>query len=318
MKQTDYFSLKFSGDNLLFLDQTKLPFVEEYVNTDDYNRIALGIERLEMRGAPAIGIAAAYALALSTKKIIPAKLDEAFQAAVTRLARTRPTAVNLFYAIDQIKSAYNSVTDKTKTYEILLKKAEEIHLDDIEKCKRIGENGLKIFKKKSNILTHCNTGKLATGGDGTAFNVIKTGFQKDLVNFVYADETRPLLQGARLTAFELERSGIPFALQSDSSAAALMKQGKVDFVVVGADRIVLNGDTANKIGTYGLAIMAYHHDIPFYVAAPSTTIDKAVLTGDEIQIEIRGKEELLHLNGEKIAPDNYETLLRHLMLLLLI
>ena len=190
-------------------------------------------------------------------------------------------------------------------YEILLNKAKEIHQDDIYKCKKIGENGLKIFKAKSTVLTHCNTGKLATAGEGTAFNVIKTGFENNLVKFVYADETRPLLQGSRLTAFELERSGIPFAIQSDSSAAVLIQQKKIDFVITGADRIALNGDTANKIGTYNLAVLCYHHNIPFYIAAPTTTIDKKLISGEDIKIEIRNKNELLKINGNNITPENY-------------
>ncbi|MGE5805952.1 MAG: S-methyl-5-thioribose-1-phosphate isomerase, partial [Ignavibacteria bacterium] len=159
----------------------------------------------------------------------------------------------------------------------------------------------------SAVLTHCNTGKLATGGDGTAFNVIKQGFEKGLVSFVYADETRPLLQGSRLTAFELGKNGIPFALQSDSSAAVLMQQNKIDLVIVGADRIALNGDTANKIGTYSLAVLCNFHNIPFYVAAPTTTIDRTILTGNDIKIEIRGKNELLGINGIPVTSSDYET-----------
>jgi methylthioribose-1-phosphate isomerase len=192
-------------------------------------------------------------------------------------------------------------------YASLLEKAKQIHSEDKEKCKKIGENGLRIYRKKSKILTHCNTGKLATGGDGTAFNVIKKGFEKNLVEFVYADETRPLLQGSRLTAFELEHSGIPFAIETDSMAASLMKHGNVDFVVVGADRIALNGDTANKIGTLTLAILSEYYSIPFYVAAPTTTIDRTIISGDEIQIEQRRKDEILKINGVQIAPEKYET-----------
>ncbi len=190
-------------------------------------------------------------------------------------------------------------------YKLLSDKAAEIHNDDIEKCRRIGLNGLKIFKKRSSIITHCNTGRLATGGDGTAFNIIKTGYEHDLVELVYADETRPLLQGSRLTAYELDKSGIPFQLLPDSAAAALLKSGKIDLAVTGADRIALNGDTANKIGTYNLAVICYHHDIPFYVAAPTTTIDRTILTGDEIIIEMRDKKELFEVNGNSVVPLKY-------------
>ncbi len=304
--KTDYFSLDFINGKFVFLDQTKLPLNEIYIETESYERIAEAIERLEVRGAPLIGISAAYALALSIKDVKRENTKNSFITAVERLARTRPTAVNLFYAIDEMKKVFEMNKEAENIYEILLNHAKEIHNDDIEKCKKIGENGLRIFKHKSTILTHCNTGKLATGGDGTAFNVIKTGFGKDLVEFVYADETRPLLQGLRLTSFELEKNGIPFKIQSDSSAATLMQQGKIDFVIVGADRIALNGDTANKIGTYNLAISANFHNVPFYVAAPSTTIDKKTLIGADIKIEFRNKNELLKVNDQEIAPDDYD------------
>jgi methylthioribose-1-phosphate isomerase len=306
MKNSDYFSAKFENEKFIFLDQTKLPLEEVYVRTNDYERIALAIERLEVRGAPLIGIAAAYAIALAFKKPVDGNNDTAFNAAYDRLARTRPTAVNLFSALDLMKSVYQSQKNAGNIYNDLLTKAIQIHNEDIEHCRKIGENGLRIFQKKSNVLTHCNTGKLATGGEGTAFSVIKTGFEKGLVNHVYADETRPLFQGLRLTAFELEHSGIPFSVLSDSSAASLMKDHKVDLVITGADRIALNGDSANKIGTYNLAVLCNFHDIPFYIAAPSTTIDRTILTGDEIKIEFRNKNELLNISGHPIAPDHYE------------
>ncbi len=308
MNKKEYFSIDFRGDNLIFLDQTKIPLKEEYVTTDSYERIAEAIEKLEIRGAPLIGIAAAYALSLAFKNFKNSSAEEIFQKAYQRILKTRPTAVNLFFALDEIKKVFDqNKKNPENLYQELLSRAKEIHIDDAEKCRRIGENGLTIYKKKSKILTHCNTGKLATGGEGTAFNVIKKGFENNLVEFVYADETRPLLQGLRLTAFELEHSGIPFSIQTDSMAASLMKQGLVDFVIVGADRIALNGDTANKIGTYNLAILCSYHDIPFYVAAPGTTIDRKLISGDEINIELRSKEEILKINGIRIAPENYET-----------
>jgi methylthioribose-1-phosphate isomerase len=307
MKKNSYFSLDFINDKFVFLDQTKLPLREQYIETTDYERIAAAIDRLEIRGAPAIGIAAAYAAALSIRDVEKNKREEEFLKAFKRLTRTRPTAVNLFYALDRIKKAYEQFKDDADLNKLLLREAKQIHNEDIEKCRRIGENGLNIFKKKSTILTHCNTGKLATGGDGTAFNVIKTGYERGLVNFVYADETRPLFQGSRLTAFEMEKNGIPFALQSESAAAVLMQQKKIDFVIVGADRIALNGDTANKVGTYTLAVLCNFHDIPFYVAAPTTTIDKSITTGNEIKIEFRKKDELLGINGSLITRIDYET-----------
>jgi methylthioribose-1-phosphate isomerase len=304
MKQTDYFSIKFENGFLEFLDQTKLPLQENYIKTDDYERIAEAIEKLEIRGAPLIGVAAAYALALAFKKDENFS-PELFNKVYERLASTRPTAVNLFYALDELKTAYTNNQSPTDIYNVLLKRAKEIHKKDIEYCARIGKNGLAIFKTKSNVLTHCNTGRLATAGDGTAFNVIKTAFQNGLVSYVYADETRPLLQGSRLTAFELDKSGIPFSIQTDSSAAVLMQQKKINLVITGADRIALNGDSANKIGTYTLAVLAYQHDIPFYIAAPTTTIDRKIASGNEIKIEQRNKAELFKLNDIPITNDNY-------------
>jgi len=313
MKQTEYFSLKFVDDKLIFLDQTKLPLKEIYVETDSYERIAEAIERLEIRGAPLIGIAAAYALALSVKNQSPSKspqrgdLNEItliFNTACQRLLLTRPTAVNLFWAVEEMKKVFEQKNNSNDIYQILAKKAIEIHKKDEEYCERIGRKGLTLFKQKSNVLTHCNTGKLATGGIGTAFGIIKTAFENGLINHVFADETRPLFQGLRLTAFELEKNGIPFSLQTDSSAAELMKQGKVDLVITGADRIALNGDSANKIGTYNLAIIANYHNIPFYIAAPSTTIDKKISTGEEIKIEYRNKNELIYSEDHPITLEN--------------
>ena len=302
MNKTDYFSLKFEDDMLVFLDQTKLPFKEEYVKTDDYNRIAEAIEKLEVRGAPAIGITAAYGIALAVKGLNGNAAAEAFRTAYKRLERTRPTAVNLFMALELMQQVFDKNDSADDLYKTLVSKALELHKDDIEKCRKIGEYGLNIFLKKSSIITHCNTGKLATGGDGTAFNVIKTGFEKGLVNYVYADETRPLLQGLRLTAFELEKNGIPFSVLNDSASASLLRTGKVDFAIVGADRIALNGDTANKIGTYNLAVNCFYHEVPFYVAAPTTTIDRKIASGDEIIIEFRNKNEISSPNGIELSP----------------
>ena len=301
-----YFSIKFSNGKLIFLDQTKLPLEEVYVETDDYNRIASAIERLEMRGAPLIGVAACYGLALSLKNSDRKSFEESFYKAYDRLSRTRPTAVNLFTALRQVKEVFEQNKDSEDIYEIVLTKAKDFHQEDIDKCKSIGDKGSKIFRKKSNVLTHCNTGKLATAGDGTAFSVIKNGYERGLVEHVFADETRPLLQGLRLTSYELERSGIPFSLQSDSSAAVLMQKGKIDLVITGADRIALNGDSANKIGTYNLAVLCNFHNIPFYIAAPTTTIDRNIASGLEIEIEFRYPDELLSIDGHRIAPEHYK------------
>lgn len=306
MKNSEYFSFRFIRDKIIFIDQTKLPFEQVYIETDSYERIAEAIEKLEVRGAPAIGVISAYALALSLKNSVKENFMQDFEAAYQRLTRTRPTAVNLFSALSQMKKVFDKIRNSEIAYEVLKKKAFELHSDDIDKCNRIGRNGLAVFRKKSNVLTHCNTGKLATAGDGTAFNIIKMAHEKGLVEHVHVNETRPLYQGSRLTAFELEQNGIPFSIQTDSMAAFLMKENKVDLVIVGADRIALNGDTANKIGTYNLAIICNYHDIPFYVAAPTTTFDRKLLTGDDITIEHRKKSEVLDCKSINIASDSYE------------
>jgi methylthioribose-1-phosphate isomerase len=298
-------AIEFNEDKLHIIDQTKLPLLEEYIITDDFERVALAIERLEVRGAPAIGIAAAYGLSLSVKNA-KSNLQQIFMNAFERLKRTRPTAINLFYALDEMKKVFNEHRTDENIYKILIKKAIEIHNNDIEMCDLIGKNGLKVFAKKSRVLTHCNTGALATGGDGTALNIIKHAFEQGLVELVYVDETRPLLQGSRLTAWELEKAGIPFVINTDSSAAMLMKEGEVDLVITGADRIVLNGDTANKIGTYNLAVLCKHHNIPFYVAAPSTSIDEKSQTGNEIKIELRNRKELFEIQDTKITSTDYD------------
>ncbi|OGU62689.1 MAG: S-methyl-5-thioribose-1-phosphate isomerase [Ignavibacteria bacterium RBG_13_36_8] len=298
-------SIQFKNDKLILLDQTKLPLIEEYIETDDYERIATAIERLEIRGAPAIGVTAAYALALSVKakNNNPEKM---ISEAYNRLASTRPTAVNLFWALDEMKRVFEENQSSPELYAILIKKAKNLHQDDIDKCLAIGKNGLEIFNKQSVVLTHCNTGQLATGGNGTAFHVIQNAFSKGMIKHVFADETRPLLQGSRLTAFELDKAGIPFSIITDSTAAFLMKQNKIDLVIVGADRIAGNGDTANKIGTYNLAVLCKYHGLPFYIAAPTTTIDSKCKTGEEIKIELRDKTEVTKIHGVQITCDEYD------------
>ncbi|MCJ7552495.1 MAG: S-methyl-5-thioribose-1-phosphate isomerase [Ignavibacteriaceae bacterium] len=305
MKANSYYNLKFESGKLIYIDQTVLPLQENYISTDSYVRIAEGIERLELRGAPLIGIAAAYALALSLKNSQDFKND--FEQAYKRLVSTRPTAVNLFYALERIKSKFELIQDLNNSFEILLAEAKLIHKQEDEYSDRIAHNGLRIFQKKSNVLTHCNTGALAAGGFGTAFAIIKHAFDNNLISHVFADETRPLLQGLRLTSFELDKNEIPFSINTDSSAAVLMQQGKVDLVITGADRIALNGDSANKIGTYNLAILCNYHNIPFYIAAPSTTIDRNIANGSEIQIEYRSGKELTEVKGIKVAPEHYST-----------
>ncbi|MCR4417381.1 MAG: S-methyl-5-thioribose-1-phosphate isomerase [Ignavibacteria bacterium] len=295
---TDFYSLKFENDSLIFIDQTKLPDEENYISTSDYNRIAEAIEKLEIRGAPLIGIAALYGLALAVKN---SKSD--FEKAFDRLRLTRPTAVNLFTALNKAREFFYSSVDN-QNYQSLLNFAREFHKKDFEYCNLIAKNGFDFisnsFNRKVRILTHCNTGSLATGGIGTAFGVILELSRNNLVEIVYACEARPLLQGLRLTSFELKKHNINYKIITDSTAAYLMQKQLIDFVIVGADRIAANGDTANKIGTYSLAVNAKFHSIPFYVAAPSTSIDAQISSGEEIIVEERNPDELLTFVNKKI------------------
>jgi methylthioribose-1-phosphate isomerase len=298
-------TVEFKQDKLHILNQTKLPLIEEFIVTDDYNRIAEAIEILEVRGAPAIGVAAAYALALSLKNANDSNIN-IFENAYHRLHSTRPTAVNLFYGLNEIKKIFKEHKNSADLYDKLITRAKEIHEEDKRMCNSIAENGLQVFKKKSRVLTHCNAGALATGGNGTALNVIRHAFENGMVEFVHVDETRPLLQGSRLTAWELNKYKIPFAINTDSTAAVLMKEKKVDLVVVGADRIAVNGDAANKIGTYNLAVLCKYHNIPFYIAAPTSTIDKKCSQGENIKIELRDKKELTRFGDAQITSDEYD------------
>lgn len=298
-------AIEYKDEKLHIINQTLLPLQVDYIITDDYNRVAEAIEKLEVRGAPAIGIAVAFALALSVKSST-SQIKENFYKAYERLFITRPTAVNLFYALNEIRKTFELNFGNEKLFSIMIQRAMEIHNDDIKMCDEIALNGLSIFKKPSTVLTHCNTGSLATGGDGTALNVIKYGYEKGLVELVYVDETRPLLQGSRLTAWELEQCKIPFKIITDSTAAVLMKEKKVDLVITGADRIANNGDAANKIGTYNLAVLCNFHGIPFYIAAPSTTIDPSSNSASDIKIELRDKRELLEIRGNPITKNYYD------------
>ncbi|MCZ7604289.1 MAG: S-methyl-5-thioribose-1-phosphate isomerase [Melioribacteraceae bacterium] len=301
----DFKTIDFKNDKLILIDQTKLPLEEVYIETDDYNRIAESIEKLEVRGAPAIGVAAAYAVALSFKNQVENN-DLHFQKVYERLRQTRPTAVNLFWSLDKMKNVFNSVKFSRYIYIELLSEAKSIHQDDIEKCEKMAANGLEIFDSPKTVLTHCNAGQLATGGGGTALYVIINAFRKGLVKFVYADETRPLLQGSRLTAFELEKAKVPFKINTDSTAAMLMSQKKIDMVITGADRIAANGDAANKIGTYNLAVLCSYHKIPFYIVAPTSTIDTSLKSGKDIIIEERSKTEISKIKDVQITKDKYE------------
>ncbi|WP_428236266.1 S-methyl-5-thioribose-1-phosphate isomerase [Gracilimonas sp.] len=305
--QQNYQSITWQDDHLVILDQTQLPLREIYSDVNTIGQVWDAIKKLKVRGAPAIGIAGAYGLYLGVRDL-ESKNFTSFNVELNRwieyLKSSRPTAVNLSWALERINQTVYANKDKDleEIKEIILKTAKTIHDEDKRVCKKIGENGAELVEKGWNILTHCNTGGLATGAYGTALSVILHADDDDKDIHVWVDETRPLLQGARLTAWELKQAEIPFHMITDSMAGSLMKQGKVDMVVVGADRVTANGDTANKIGTYSLAVLAKENEIPFYVALPLSTFDLETETGDEIEIEEREPEEVTHLAKTPITP----------------
>ncbi|MGI5900924.1 MAG: S-methyl-5-thioribose-1-phosphate isomerase [Desulfitobacteriia bacterium] len=300
-------ALQWQDDHLLLLNQTKLPFEEQYRKASSFLEVAEAIKNMEVRGAPAIGAAAAYGFALGALKYEGEKeqfLDYMKDVRST-LEDTRPTAVNLSWALrkmeDKLRENYEEDLQDIK--EILIAEANAIADDDRRMNRLIGEYGNTVVPEKANILTHCNTGSLATVEYGTALGVVRAAFEAEKKIHVYVDETRPFLQGARLTVWELMREGIPHTLITDSTAGYLMQQGKIDVVIVGADRIAMNGDTANKIGTYSLAVLASVHEIPFYVAAPSTTIDLKISGGDEIPVEERDGTEVRMFKDSRVVPE---------------
>ncbi len=292
------------------LDQTRLPLVEEYVRLESVEAVAEAIERLVVRGAPLIGVSAAYGMALSAH-VNRGRADylEAVRQDRARLQRTRPTAVNLFWALDrallEIESAYRA-EGADAAAKTALALAERMKREDVEINRRMGAFGEKLIADGDGILTHCNAGALATAGHGTALGVIRSAAEAGKRVHVYADETRPLLQGARLTAWELQKDGIPVTIQSDGMAAVLMASGRIRKVIVGADRIARNGDTANKVGTYGVAVLAKAHGIPFYVAAPRSTIDISIESGVSIPIEMRDPCEMRFFQGIASAPGDVD------------
>ncbi len=292
------------------LDQTRLPLVEEYVRLESVEAVAEAIERLVVRGAPLIGVSAAYGMALSAH-VNRGRADylEAVRQDRARLQRTRPTAVNLFWALDrallEIESAYRA-EGADAAAKTALALAERMKREDVEINRRMGAFGEKLIADGDGILAHCNAGALATAGHGTALGVIRSAAEAGKRVHVYADETRPLLQGARLTAWELQKDGIPVTIQSDGMAAVLMASGRIRKVIVGADRIARNGDTANKVGTYGVAVLAKAHGIPFYVAAPRSTIDISIGSGASIPIEMRDPCEMRFFQGIASAPGDVD------------
>jgi methylthioribose-1-phosphate isomerase len=292
------------------IDQRKLPAEEVYVRCKTAAEVARAIKTMVIRGAPAIGVAAAMGIALGMRKSTATgtqKFAAEFYKMCEMMAATRPTAVNLFWAIERMKRAFAAAAaagesvDQIK--ERLEREAQAIHDEDIASCRAMGAFGAAVVPPEARILTHCNAGALATAGYGTALGVIRGAVEAGKRVAVFADETRPFLQGARLTAWELVRDGIPTTVITDNMSGALMRQGKVDLVVVGADRIAANGDTANKIGTYGVAVLAREHKIPFYVAAPLSTIDLDTPDGSRIPIEERSAKEVTHVAGAQLAPE---------------
>lgn len=298
---------------LRLLDQTRLPGETAYLDCRTVQEVWQAIRRLSVRGAPAIGVAAGYACVLAVQRV-PGDLESALAKAVDYLATSRPTAVNLFWALERMRRV------RPVSAAVLLAEARAIHAEDAAMCRRIGEYALPLLRKAMGgntpkvsagdlpgVLTHCNAGALATGGIGTATAPMYLGAEQGLKFKVYADETRPLLQGARLTAYELMAAGIDVTLICDNMAAVVMREGRVRMVITGADRIAANGDSANKIGTYNLAVLARHHGLPFYIAAPSSTFDLAMADGSQIPIELRAAEEITQGFGRRTAPVGVRT-----------
>lgn len=283
---------------LCILDQRLLPGEERYLRCATVEAVAEAIRTLAVRGAPLIGIAAAYGMAVAVGS---ARDHAKLEAARVLLASTRPTAVNLFWALDRCRRIIDELP-MARVGEALLREARAIHAEDAASCAAIAQAGAALLPAGARILTHCNAGALATGGIGTALGVIRAAHSAGKVELVWVDETRPLLQGARLTAWELAHDGIPYRLICDNMAASAMASGQIDAVVVGADRIARNGDFANKIGTYGVAVLAQAHDIPFYVAAPWSTIDAAIEDGGQIPVEFRDEGEVCAPAGVRMAP----------------
>ena len=303
-------TIEWTDEGVRMIDQRKLPMVEEYPVFKNYRDIAGAIRSMVVRGAPAIGVAAAMGIALGVRDSRAgnmSELREEFTEITEILASTRPTAVNLFWAIERMKRRFKEIatdsSDKRVIADRLIHEALAIQAEDIEGNKRIGRFGQELLPNSGTILTHCNAGALATAGYGTALGVIRAAIENGKRLHVLADETRPFLQGARLTAWELWKDDIDVRVISDNMAGSFMRQGLIDAVIVGADRIAANGDVANKIGTYSLAVLARQHEIPFYVAAPLSTLDLGIPDGSSIPIEQRDPAEVTHIGGVRVVPD---------------
>ncbi|HBR17814.1 MAG TPA: S-methyl-5-thioribose-1-phosphate isomerase [Deltaproteobacteria bacterium] len=308
MERSDMFkTIEWKNNNVVMIDQRLLPNEEVYRTYTDFLEVAEAIKEMVVRGAPAIGVAAAMGIALGASDIKAKERKgfvKAFEHICKIMASTRPTAVNLFWAIGRMKRIVkeNPRLSANELKQRLVQEAKTIHKEDIEINRQMGRFGSKLIKNKSTILTHCNAGALATAGYGTALGVIRAAVEEGKKIKVFADETRPFLQGSRLTAWELMKDGIDTTLITDNMSGYMMKKGLIDAVIVGADRIAANGDVANKIGTYSVAVLAKEHEIPFYVAAPISTIDLKIKHGDKIPIEERNRREVTHIKGISIAP----------------
>jgi methylthioribose-1-phosphate isomerase len=301
-------TLEWTDSGVVFIDQTKLPTEEVYVTCKTHQQVADVIRNMVVRGAPAIGVAAAMGIALGVKNSKAengAELKKDFDQICEAIRRTRPTAVNLFWAIRRMQEKFEilRVRPLAQIKEELIAEAQRMHAEDIAANQAMGRHGATLMPDTGGVLTHCNAGALATAGYGTALGVIRAAVEQGKKIHVYADETRPFLQGSRLTAWELMKDGIPTTVISDNMAGAMMKQGKIGAIVVGADRIAANGDVANKIGTYTVAVLAKEHGIPFYVAAPISTVDLETPDGSKIPIEQRDAKEVTHIAGKQMVPD---------------
>jgi methylthioribose-1-phosphate isomerase len=303
LKQTTFETIEWTPDGVVMIDQTKLPNETVFVTCHDYIEVADAIRNMIIRGAPAIGVAAAMGVALGA--LHSNDLSRDMPVICDTLAKTRPTAVNLFWAIDRMKQLFASIQDRDikEIQQRLVAEAIRVREEDIAINEAIGANGAPLVPDNKTVLTHCNAGALATAGFGTALGVIRAAVREGKQIDVFADETRPFLQGARLTAWELQRDGIKTTVITDNMAGHFLKSGRIGCVVVGADRIAANGDVANKVGTYGVAVLAKENNVPFYVAAPISTLDLTLASGDEIPIEERASKEVTHIGGVHVAPE---------------
>ena len=303
-------TIEWNNGKVRLIDQTKLPLEEKYIETDDYRVVCDAIYRLAIRGAPAIGVAGAYACVLAANEIELTELSDFVNRYLQKsdeIGSTRPTAVNLMWAVKQMKGKAIGFSGNVTDLKIaLLDLAQEIRDDDIDRCHNLGLHGSNLIPNKSNVMTICNTGGLATSGIGTALGVIQYAHAQGKDLKVHVCETRPLLQGSRLNTWELKRTKTPFTLMTDSMAATTMKKINIDGVFVGADRIASNGDTANKIGTYSLAVLAKHHEVPFYVAAPLSTVDYEIESGVDIPVEERSPNEVTRINGMQFTIEDID------------